>query len=305
MRAAAVQMTSTRDVQANLREAGRLVADAAQQGAQLVVLPENFSFLGATDADRVAAIEPFGDGPAQRFLSETAEGLGLWIVGGTIPIRDRGGDRASSRSLLVGPDGRVAAYYDKIHLFDVDIPAGARAATARDGGSAANAGEGMDARGRATQGAVAESDLRPERYSESATTLAGTRVVAANTAVARIGMTVCYDIRFPALFHRLSVLGTDVVVVPAAFTVPTGEVHWRPLLQARAIESLVYVVAAGQWGEHAGGRKTYGHSLILGPWGELLAELPAGPGVVCADLDMIRLQELRQRFPTVLHRREL
>jgi deaminated glutathione amidase len=304
MKAAAVQMTSTRDVQANLREAGRLVADAARQGAQLVVLPENFSFLGATDAERLAAVEPFGDGPAQQFLVETAEKLKLWIVGGTIPIRDKG-DRASSRSLLVGPDGRVAAHYDKIHLFDVDIPVGSRAATARDGGSAANAGEGMDARGRATQGAVAGSDLRPERYSESATTLAGTRVVVATTPAARIGMTVCYDIRFPALFHRLSVLGTDVVVVPAAFTVPTGEVHWRPLLQARAIESLVYVVAAGQWGEHAGGRKTYGHSLILGPWGELLAELPAGPGVVCADLDMIRLTELRQRFPTVLHRREL
>jgi nitrilase len=273
MKAAAVQMTSTRDVAANLREAGRLVADAARQGAKLVVLPENFSFLGATDADRVAAIEPFGDGPAQRFLAETAESLGLWIVGGTIPIVDKegdGGDRASSRSLLVGPDGRVAAHYDKIHLFDVDIP------------------------GRAT-----------ERYSESATTLAGTRVVAARTPLARIGMTVCYDIRFPALFHRLSVLGTDIVVVPAAFTVPTGEVHWLPLLQARAIESLVYVVAAGQCGEHAGGRKTYGHSLILGPWGELLAELPAGPGVVCADLDMIRLEELRQRFPTVQHRREL
>jgi deaminated glutathione amidase len=269
MKVAAVQMTSTRDVQANLREAERLVAEAADQGAKLVVLPENFSFLGATDADRVAAIEPFGDGPAQRFLAETAEKLGLFIVGGTIPIRDAG-ERASSRSLLVGPDGRVAAHYDKIHLFDVDIP-----------------GRGV------------------ERYSESATTLAGTRVVAVETPLARIGMTVCYDIRFPALFHRLSVLGTDIVVVPAAFTVPTGEVHWLPLLQARAIESLVYVVAAGQWGEHAGGRKTYGHSLILGPWGEPLAELPAGPGVVCADLDMIRLQELRQRFPTVLHRREL
>ncbi len=271
MKVAAVQMTSTRDVQGNLAEAGRLVADAARQGAQLVVLPENFSFLGATDADRVVAIERFGDGPAQQFLAETAERLGVWIVGGTIPIRDAG-ERASSRSLLVGPDGRVAARYDKIHLFDVDIPAGVRAA---------------------------------ERYSESATTLAGTRVVAATTPLARIGMTVCYDIRFPALFHRLSVLGTDIVVVPAAFTVPTGEVHWLPLLQARAIESLVYVVAAGQWGEHAGGRKTYGNSLILGLWGELLAELPAGPGVVCADLDIIRLTELRQRFPTVQHRREL
>lgn len=269
MKVAAIQMTSTRDVPANLREAGRLVAEAAAQGAKLVVLPENFSFLGATDADRVAAIEKLGDGPAQRFLAETAERLGLWIVGGTIPIRD-GGDRASSRSLLVGPDGRVAAHYDKIHLFDVDIP------------------------GRES-----------ERYSESATTLAGTRVVAAQTPLARIGMTVCYDIRFPALFHRLSVLGTDIIVVPAAFTVPTGEVHWLPLLQARAIESLAYVVAAGQWGEHAGGRKTYGHSLILGPWGERLGELPAGPGVVCADLDMIRLEELRARFPTIQHRREL
>jgi nitrilase len=302
MKAAAVQMTSTRDIAANLREAGRLVGEAASQGAELVVLPENFSFLGATDADRVAAIEPFGDGPAQHFLAETAKRHGLFIVGGTIPIRD-GGQRASSRSLLVGPDGKVAAHYDKIHLFDVDIPG--RATTARDGGSAANAGEGMDARGRATQGAVAGSDLRPERYSESATTLAGTRVVAAATPHARVGMTVCYDIRFPALFHRLSVLGTDVLVVPAAFTVPTGEVHWRPLLTARAIESLAYVVAAGQWGEHDGGRKTYGHSLILGPWGEVLAELPAGPGVVSADLDMIRLAELRQRFPTVRHRREL
>jgi predicted amidohydrolase len=309
MKAAAVQMTSTRDVAQNLREAARLVAEAAERGAELVVLPENFSFLGATDADRVAAIEPFGDGPAQRFLADAARAHGLWLVGGTIPIRDAGADRAWSRSLLVGPDGEVAAHYDKIHLFDVDIP------TARDGGSAANAGEGMDARGRATQGPVAGSDLRPgsaaaagarpERYSESATTRAGTRVVAARTPLARIGMTVCYDIRFPALFHRLSVLGTDIVVVPAAFTVPTGEVHWLPLLQARAIESLVYVVAAGQWGEHAGGRKTYGHSLILGPWGDLKAELPAGPGVVCADLDMIALAELRQRFPTVTHRREL
>ena len=290
MKVAAVQMTSTRDVQANLREAGQLVAEAAKQGAKLVVLPENFSFLGATDADRVAAIEPFGDGPAQRFLAETAERLGLFMVGGTIPIRD-GGERASSRSLLVGPDGRVAAHYDKIHLFDVDIDVakGGRAATARDGGSAANAG----------------SDLRPERYRESDTTLAGTRVVAAQTPLARIGMTVCYDIRFPALFHRLSVLGVDIVVVPAAFTVPTGEVHWLPLLQARAIESLVYVVAAGQCGEHAGGRKTYGHSVILGPWGELLAERASGPGVVCADLDMTRLNDLRQRFPTVQHRREL
>jgi predicted amidohydrolase len=269
MKVAAIQMTSTRDVARNLDTAGRFVAEAAAQGAQLIVLPENFSFLGATDADRVAAIEAMGDGPAQAFLAATAKRHGVWLVGGTIPVREAG-ERASSRSFLVGPDGNVAAHYDKIHLFDVDIP------------------------GRAA-----------ERYSESATTLAGRRVVSAATPLGRIGMTVCYDIRFPALFHRLSVLGTEILVVPAAFTVPTGQVHWLPLLQARAIESLVYVVAAGQCGEHDGGRKTYGHSLVLGPWGELLAERADGPGIVCADLDMIGLAELRERFPTLRHRREL
>jgi predicted amidohydrolase len=269
VKVAAIQMTSTRDVARNLEAAGRFVAEAAVEGAKLIVLPENFSFLGATDADRVVAVETPGDGPAQAFLAETAKRHGVWLVGGTIPVRE-GGERAASRSFLVGPDGKVAAHYDKIHLFDVDIP------------------------GRAA-----------ERYSESATTLPGQRVVSAATPLGRIGMTICYDIRFPALFHRLSVLGTDILVVPAAFTVPTGQVHWLPLLQARAIESLVYVIAAGQCGEHDGGRKTYGHSLVLGPWGELLAERADGPGVVCADLDMIRLAELRERFPTIRHRREL
>ncbi len=270
MKAAAIQMTSSRDVRQNLAEAGRLIASAAAQGAQLVVLPENFSFMGSTDVERSAAVERPGDGPAQAFLAETSERHALWIVGGTIPIRDDGAQRASQRSLLFGPDGREAARYDKIHLFDVNIP------------------------GRES-----------ERYLESAASIAGERVVSAATPLARIGMTVCYDIRFPALFHRLSVLGADVLVVPAAFTVPTGEVHWKPLLQARAIESLVYVVASGQTGEHAGGRKTYGHSMIIGPWGEVLAELPAGPGVVCADLDMIRLEQLREKFPVIEHRRDL
>jgi deaminated glutathione amidase len=274
MKAAAVQMTSTRDVRQNLSDAGRLIRTAAEQGAELVVLPENFSFLGATDAERQAAVEPWGDGPAQRFLAEAAERHRIWLVGGTIPIREQG-ERASSRSLLVGPDGRVAAHYDKIHLFDVDVPAD-------------------------------RSGERPsEHYKESASTLPGERVVSAATPLGRLGLTVCYDIRFPALFHRLSVLGVDVLVVPAAFTVPTGQVHWQPLLQARAIESLVYVVAAGQCGEHAGGRRTYGHSMIIGPWGEILGELPGGPGVLCVDLDMIRLDTLRESFPVVRHRREL
>src|SRR5690606_769070 len=149
----------------------------------------------------------------------------------------------SSRSMLMAPDGTPAGYYDKIHLFDVAIP-------------------GQEA----------------ESYRESATTTAGERVVAIKTPLARIGMAVCYDIRFPALFHRLGVLGVDLLVLPAAFTVPTGRLHWQPLLQARAIESMSYIVAAGQWGEHAGGRKTYGHSMIVGPWGEIIAVQPEGTG---------------------------
>jgi predicted amidohydrolase len=269
MKVAAIQMTSSRDVGANLTAAERLLGEAAEAGAKLAVLPENFSVLGATDAERLAAVEIWGDGPAQRFLVEQARRHGLWIVGGTIPIRDAE-ERASSRSLLISPEGECVAHYDKIHLFDVDIP-----------------------------GREAES------YKESASTAPGTRVVTAATPLGRIGMSVCYDIRFPGLFHRLSVRGMDILVVPAAFTVPTGQVHWLPLLQARAIESLVYVVAAGQTGEHAGGRKTYGHSMIIGPWGEVLAVRDEGPGVVCADLDMIRLRQLREKFPVLSHRREL
>jgi len=269
MKAAAIQMTSGRDVERNLAEAARLIALAAEGGAELAVLPENFSFLGADDAERLAAAEAPGDGPAQAFLAEQARLHGLWLVGGTVPIRDRN-DRASSRSYLLSPDGSVAAHYDKIHLFDDAIP-------------------GQDA----------------ESYRESATTAPGERVVSAETPFGRIGMTICYDVRFPALFHRLGVLGVDIIVVPAAFTVPTGRVHWQALLQARAIESLAYVVASGQWGEHAGGRKTYGHSMIVGPWGDVLARREEGAGVVFADLDMIGLGRLREQFPVLTHRREL
>jgi deaminated glutathione amidase len=269
MKAAAIQMTSGRDVERNFAEAESLLAVAAKQGAELIVLPENFSFLGADDAERLAAAEEAGDGPAQRFLAEQAKAHGVWLVGGTVPIRDRN-DRARSRSMLMSPDGVCAASYDKIHLFDVAIP-------------------GQEA----------------ESYRESATTVPGEQVVTAETPFGRIGMTVCYDIRFPALFHRLGMLGMDILVVPAAFTVPTGRVHWQPLLQARAIESLTFVVAAAQWGEHAGGRKTYGHSMIVGPWGDVLAVQDQAAGVVSAELDMIGLERVRNQFPMLKHRREL
>jgi predicted amidohydrolase len=267
--AAAVQMTSGTDVGANLAEAGRLIGVAADAGARLVVLPENFSFMGADDAARVAIAEAEDNGQAQAFAVEQARSHGIWLVAGTIPIAHESG-RVHSRSLLIGPDGAIAGRYDKIHLFDVSVPS--------------------------AQG---------ESYRESATTVPGHRVVSVATPDAGIGLSVCYDIRFPALFHRLGLLGMDVLSVPAAFTVPTGRLHWRPLLQARAIESLCYVVAAGQWGEHAGGRLTYGHSMIIGPWGDVLAECPTGAGVAVAELDMIGLDQLRAQFPVLEHRREL
>jgi nitrilase len=267
-RVAAVQMTSGTDVERNLAAARRLIESAVATGSTLVVLPENFSFMGAKDAERVAVAEAEGDGPAQDFARTIARDHGVWLVAGTSPIR-RGDRRVASRSLLIGPDGTVEDSYDKIHLFDVDLPAG----------------EG-------------------ESYRESATTDAGERVVSRATGLGRFGMTVCYDIRFPALFAKLAAIGTDILVVPAAFTVPTGQLHWQPLLKARAIESLAYVVASGQWGEHPGGRKTWGHSMVVGPWGEILAECAGGAGIAAADVDMIELQRLRRQFPVLNHRRE-
>jgi nitrilase len=268
-------MTSAPEVEANLASARTLLERARVEGASLAVLPENFAIMGHRDVDKVEVAETPGEGPIQAFLGHCARELGLWIIGGTIPLRVEGEPkRVAAASMVFDERGRCVARYDKIHLFDVDASAG-------------------------TAGRAAEP------YKESASTLAGERVVSAATPLGRIGLTICYDIRFPALFHRLSVLGVDVLVVPAAFTVPTGQVHWQPLLQARAIESLVYVVAAGQCGEHAGGRKTYGHSLVIGPWGEVLGQLTDGPGVLCVDLDMIRLSQLRESFPVVRHRREL
>ncbi|HMB73640.1 MAG TPA: carbon-nitrogen hydrolase family protein [Gammaproteobacteria bacterium] len=269
MKVAALQMNSRTGLDRNLAQAEQLLSEAAAAGVELAVLPENFSYLGAQDADRVVAAEAPGDGPAQAFLGEQARRHGMWIVGGTVPIRSGEEGRVFSRSLLLSPQGSVAAQYDKLHLFDVEVP-----------------------------GREAES------YRESDTTVPGEHPTVANVPIGRIGMTVCYDLRFPALFHRLSVLGMDILIVPAAFTVPTGRVHWRALLQTRAFESLVYVIAAGQWGEHAQGRQTWGHSAIVSPWGDLLGMLDSGVGVVTAEIDLDRQLELRRKFPVLAHRRE-
>ncbi len=267
VRVAAVQMTSGTDVEANLDAASQLLGEAATRGAKLVVLPENFAYLAADESGRPAIAESPDGGAVQTFLGEQARAHSIWLVGGTTPIRGAEDSRAYAASLLYDPAGQCQARYDKIHLFDVGVP-GAE-----------------------------------ESYRESATAIPGTMPVSFAAPFARIGMAVCYDLRFPALFDRLGALGLDILSLPAAFTVPTGEAHWHVLLRARAVESLCYVVAAAQYGEHTGGRRTYGHSMIVGPWGDVLAERPTGPGVVTADVDMMHLEALRARFPALEHRR--
>lgn len=261
-------MTSGRSVERNLQAAAQLLHEARASGAELAVLPENFAFLGADDRERLSVGESWAAGPIQSFLAAQAAANGVWLVGGTVPIRD-GSGKVHSASLLFTPEGELAVRYDKIHLFDVGIP-----------------------------GAT-------ESYQESATTVAGVKPVSAVTPFGHLGLAVCYDLRFPALFQRLGELGMEILVLPAAFTVPTGEAHWRVLLRARAIEGLCYVIAAAQSGEHPGGRRTYGHSMIVDPWGEILTELDAGPGVIVAELDMMRLRQVRESFPALEHRRQL
>jgi nitrilase len=259
-------MTSTREVRANLAEAERLLAEAAARGAELAVLPENFSFMGATEAERRAAVERDGDGPAQAFLTEAAERHRLWVVGGTIHIRDAGADRAAARSLLIGPDGREAARYDKIHLFDVDVP-----------GST-------------------------ESHRESAHTVPGRDPRIVETPLGKLGLAVCYDMRFPELFRVMSRQGADLFVVPSAFTVPTGKAHWESLLRSRAIENLAGLIAPAQWGVHPNGRETYGDSMIIDHWGKVLARMPEGTGCVVAEIDAAGRMDARARFPSLEHR---
>jgi deaminated glutathione amidase len=266
MKIAALQMTSGPDVSANLATAGELLAEAAAAGASLAVLPENFAFMGLADADKLAVAETEGTGPIQQFLGEAARRLRFWIVGGTIPLRLAGERRVAAASLLLDSSGKVAARYDKIHLFDVDIPG------------------------------------RNESYRESANIAPGKAAIVAETPVGRLGMSVCYDVRFPELYRQLSSKGAQVLTVPSAFTGPTGRAHWESLLRARAIENLCYVIAPAQSGAHENGRETYGDSLIVDYWGRVLARRPRGRGVVMADIDLARQSEVRSGFPALQHR---
>jgi deaminated glutathione amidase len=264
---AAIQMTSGHRVEDNLEAAGKLLRAAKDAGADLACLPENFSFIGLKDADKLAVAEADGAGPVQQFLSETARALGLWILGGTTVIRGDSARRVSNTSLLVDDHGKRVARYDKIHLFDVAIPG------------------------------------RNEQYLESTHVTPGRKVVVADTPVGRLGLSVCYDMRFPELYRELVARGAEWLAMPAAFTVPTGRAHWETLLRARAIENLCYVVAPAQWGTHTSGRETYGDSLIVDYWGQVLSRLPSGVGVITAQFDLARQAETRARFPALENRR--
>lgn len=264
---AAIQMTSVADTTENLRAARVLLEAAARQGARLAVLPENFAFMAADESARSAIAEADGSGPIQDFLAAAARECNMWIVGGTIPLASKERERPFAACCIWDDQGRRVGRYDKIHLFDVRVPDST------------------------------------EAYRESKRTMAGSTPLVIATPFGNLGIAVCYDLRFPELFRSMLDREVNVVALPAAFTQRTGQAHWHTLLKARAIENLCYVVAAAQTGEHPGGRLTYGHSMVIGPWGEVLAEAAAGPGVVAASMDVDYLQRLRMQFPALSHRR--
>jgi deaminated glutathione amidase len=263
---AAIQMTSSHIVADNLSVAGALLREAKDLGCDIACLPENFSFIGLRDADKLQVAEADGTGVVQSFLSDTARKLKMWILGGTIVVRSDNDGRVANASLLLDADGKRVARYDKIHLFDVTIPG------------------------------------RDEQYRESTHVAPGREPVIADTPVGRLGMSVCYDMRFPELYRTLVSRGAQWLAMPAAFTVPTGRAHWETLLRARAIENLCYVVAPAQTGTHTSGRETYGDSLIIDYWGQVLSRLAQGAGVITADIDLLKEAETRMRFPALDNR---
>lgn len=263
VRVAAVQMVSAPDVARNLDEAARLVAEAAEGGAELVLLPEYFCYMGQRDTDKLALREPAGDGPIQAFLAATARRYGVWLIGGTLPLAAPEPERVLNTTLVFDPSGAPAARYDKIHLF--------------------NFVKGEEA------------------YDEARTIRPGDAVRTFDAPFGRVGLSVCYDLRFPELYRAMG--DCTLMVVPAAFTHTTGRAHWELLLRARAIENQCYVLASAQGGKHENGRRTWGHSMLIDPWGDIVAErADDGAGVVIGDIDPQRLAQVRQSLPAWRHR---
>lgn len=269
---AAIQMVSSHNITGNLAEAECLLRDAAAKGAKVAVLPENFAVLATAQMRDCGRQESGGESVIRRFLSEQSVKLGLWIVGGSMPLATRPDgsdipDKVRASCIVYNDQGQEVARYDKIHLFDAMVE---------------------DSHGQ---------------YRESDTFEPGNQVVTVDTPAGRLGLAVCYDLRFPELFRALREKGAEWVCLPSAFTWQTGDAHWHPLIRARAIENQVWLVAPGQGGQNSKHRKTYGHSLICDPWGKVVEELGDGPGLVVADLDQEKLNQVRTRMPVWEHRR--
>ena len=269
MKVAAIQMVSTGTLSDNLQQARTLLQQAAQAGAELAVLPEYFCLIGQHDADKLAIQEPFGNGPIQQFLADTARDLGLWLVGGTLPISASHADRVFNSSLAFNPQGECVARYDKIHLFRFD-----------------NGTEAYD------ESRVLDRGAQPTRFA----------LPSRDGHTWQVGMSVCYDLRFAELYRGYARDGVDLILVPSAFTHTTGQAHWEVLLRARAIENLAFVAAAAQGGAHPNGRRTWGQSLLVDPWGHILAQQAQEPGVVCAELSHAQLLQCRSQLPALQHR---
>jgi len=259
---AAIQMVSTPNVDENIATARRLVAQAAATGARLVLLPEYWPIMGMSDSDKVAKAEPLGQGPIQDFMAQAAREHGIWLLGGTLPLASDDPEKVINTTLVYDPEGRHVGRYDKIHLFGF------------------------------TKGT--------ESYNESRTIVPGRHVGTVETAVGKVGMSVCYDLRFPELFRAMGPL--SLIVVPAAFTYTTGRAHWEILLRARAIENQCYVLAAAQGGEHVNGRRTWGHSMLVDPWGEVKSVLAEGEGIVHGEVDPSFIESVRESLPALKHR---
>ncbi len=263
--AAAIQMASSDDVDKNLRQADELVKFAIDNGAEFVLLPENFGCMVKHTEDTFSVAEPFGDGKIQSAVSRLAEESNLTIVAGSIPINGENG-KARSACIVYGTDGEVLARYDKKHLFDVYI-------------------EGSQ-----------------ETYRESDTFIHGSDVTVIDTCIGKVGLSICYDIRFPEMYRKMIDKGVQVIIAPSAFTEQTGRAHWEPLLRARAIENLCYVIAANQSGLHANERKTYGNSMIIDPWGKIISRIEKGTGVIVSEIDLELQKRIRAEFPALSHR---
>ncbi len=266
-RVAAIQMASSPNLGANLIEAERLISDAAKSGARLIVLPENFAIMGLAEEDKLKVKELPGCGPVQEFLSEQALKHNVWLVGGTIPLAAASDDKVYASCLVINAQGEQVARYDKIHLFDVEI------------------------------------EENGESYTESETLQAGDHITVVDTPFGKLGVAICYDLRFPEMFRAMVSQGVEIIAIPSAFTAITGKAHWDVLVRARAIENLSYVIAAGQGGYHFGGRETHGDSMVVDMWGNVLDRLYRGSGVVIADIDLTQLQSMRASFPSLEHRR--